>query len=111
MYVYDIYWLLGSFYRGARLKLKNPLFVFIGQNTLVYYIWASYPAMVYSMLTSRFKETLINTIIKNNFLSALIETIFICVICGVLSAIVNFIAPEIVGKRKFLKSTKSCGRK
>ena len=71
---------------------------FIGRNTLIYYIWANYSMSVYRAVASRFHLT-----ISNAYLSACMETLFVCCVCAVLAVICNRFFPEAVGKKRRCK--------
>lgn len=80
---------------GKRINFDNKILVFIGQNTLVYYILANYPITVYNAIASKLHIT-----ISNVYLSALIKTIFVCCLCAVFAVVINRFVPEIAGKRR-----------
>lgn len=68
---------------------------FIGQNTLLYYIWGGYIAAVLNKalqfvgVTKPFSPIL-----------ALGHTALQCIICGIAALLLNWLLPEIVGKRR-----------
>jgi hypothetical protein len=78
-----------------QFNYDNKVLVFIGQNTLVYYIWANYPITLYNIIMSR-----LGYLFNNVFFSALVKTLFVCCICALFSMIINLVAPEIVGKKR-----------
>ena len=80
---------------GKHYNFNNRILVFIGQNTLVFYIWANYPITIYNELASR-----LHISINNVFLAALIKTAFVCCLCAAFSALINRFIPEVAGKRR-----------
>lgn len=80
---------------GKRLDFKNGILSFIGRNTLVYYMLASYPITVYNVLISKVGINLGDT-----YLSAIIKSIFVCCLCAVFALFINAIIPEAVGKKR-----------
>ena len=69
--------------------------VFIGQNTLIYYIWQGYCLALFSAVLSLFGLSYTTTP-----LTGIINTIVICIGCFVFSVLVNRYAPFLVGKKK-----------
>ena len=76
------------------IKKNNPL-VFIGQNTLVYYMLCSYVIKVWDKGLK-----LVHLSIPNGPLEWIINTVVMCIGCAVIAAIINRFAPILVGKRK-----------
>lgn len=80
---------------AKRIPFKNYILVFLGQNTLIYYIWGNYPISLFNFLSSR-----IGISIHNVYLDAFVRTVFICCVCAVASILINCLIPEIVGKKR-----------
>lgn len=80
---------------GKNINLHNRLLSYIGKNTLICYIWASYPLLVYEAVIKRLHFS-----VSNNYLSAGIKTIIVFVCCCVVSLFVNRFLPEMVGKSR-----------
>ena len=82
------------FILGKRLDFGNKILVFIGKNTLVYYIWSGYSTLILITISSRLVP-----LITNNYFSALFKTIFVSCLCAVFSVLINRFIPLIVGKK------------
>ena len=80
---------------AKRIPFKNVILVFIGQNTLIYYIWGNYPISLFNFLSSR-----LGVSIHNVYLNAFARTVFVCCVCAVASILINRFIPEIVGKKR-----------
>ena len=76
------------------IKKNNPL-VFIGQNTLVYYMLCSYVIKVWEKGLK-----LIHISIPASPLEWIINTVVMCIGCAVIALVINRLAPWIVGKKK-----------
>ena len=87
---------------GKRFDFRNRVLCFIGRNTLVYYILASYPITVYNALSSK-----IGMSIDNHYISAAVKSIFVCCLCAVFALFINAILPEAIGKKRRKAGNKS----
>ncbi len=79
----------------------SGVLTFIGQNTLVYYIWSGYAVIVVNKVLQ-----IVGVTKPFSPIFAIGHTILQCVICGVAAFLLNRFLPEIVGKRR--KSRKLC---
>lgn len=79
--------------RKHPIKKNNPL-VFIGQNTLVYYMLCSYVIKVWDK-----GLRLIHLSIPGGPIEWVINTVVMCIGCAVIAVIINRFAPFLVGKR------------
>ena len=79
------------------LKIKKyPKFlVFIGRNTIVYYIWSSYVVAVFKLCLSWVGITL-----PVHWLAACVYLFVCCIGCGICSWLLNKVVPELVGKKR-----------
>lgn len=80
---------------GKSLSIHNKILSYIGRNTLICYIWASYPLLVYEFVSSRLRLS-----ISNIYLDACVKTVFVIMCCCLVSTLVNSFLPEIVGKKR-----------
>lgn len=80
---------------GKGLNIRNKILAYIGRNTLICYIWASYPLLVYEFVSSRLRLS-----ISNIYLDACVKTVFVIMCCCLVSTLVNSFLPEIVGKKR-----------
>lgn len=80
---------------GKGVNLHNKTLSYIGKNTLICYIWASYPLLVYEFVSKRLKLS-----ISNIYLDACVKTVFILLCCCLVSIFINRFLPEIVGKKR-----------
>lgn len=80
---------------AKRFEFHSKVLSFIGRNTLIYYIWASYPVTIYNALTSG-----LGLSIKNIYINAFVETAFVCCVCAILAALVGRFLPEAVGRKR-----------
>ncbi len=80
---------------AKRFKFHSKVLSFIGRNTLIYYIWATYPVTVYNVLTS-----ILGLSIKNTYIDALVKTAFVCCACAVLAVLVGRFLPEAIGRKR-----------
>lgn len=78
---------------APRLKTFPRFVVFIGRNTLVYYIWSSYVAGAFGLCLSFAGVTL-----PNNWFIAMIRLAVCCIGCGICAWILNKYVPGLVGK-------------
>lgn len=82
------------FDRRHPIKKNNPL-VFIGQNTLVYYMLCSYVIKVWNKGLE-----LIHLSIQDGPAEWIVNTVIMCIGCAVLAIMINRFAPLLVGKWK-----------
>lgn len=80
---------------GKGLNIQNKILAYIGRNTLICYIWASYPLLVYEFVSRRLRLS-----ISNIYIDACVKTIFVIMCCCLASTLVNCFLPEIVGKKR-----------
>lgn len=75
-------------------KAPEPL-RFVGQNTLVYYIFDPYPRVILKRLLS-----LLDLTLPDNWLGKLALIAVSLLGCGLVSAVLNWLVPELVGKKR-----------
>lgn len=92
---------LMSMFKKIGFKKYSAALTFIGQNTLVYYIWSGYAVFAVNKALQ-----IIGVTKPISPIMAIGHTVLQCVICGVAAFLLNRFLPEIVGKRR--KSRKLC---
>lgn len=93
--------LLGSvalFALAPRLKRYPKALTFVGQNTLVFYIYHTWVRTVFDVALQ-----LLGMKLPNNWYVGLAMTLVACVGCGVAAAVLNWLLPELVGKKRMKK--------
>ena len=80
---------------APRIKKFPQFIVFIGKNTLVYYIWSSYVVGSFTLFLS-----LIGITLPENWYTAIIHLAICCIECGICAWILNKFVPELVGKKR-----------
>lgn len=75
----------------SRGEVRLPLLSFIGQNTLILYIWHGYAFLVFG--------TIIGWDYPNSWWLALLRLIWACVFCGLFAVLFNKYLPAFVGKK------------
>lgn len=78
-----------------KIDISNKILVFIGQNSLIIYIY-------HGIFIAIFVKILffMNIVIDNNILFGIIKTIYACLVCSILSYFLNKFFPVLVGKKK-----------
>ena len=85
-----------TLFAGFSKLQKIPKWIsFIGQNTLLAYMLNAYPVSVFTKVLAA-----IGIVIPSGVGSAFIYLIVALIGCSVISMIVNYIAPEIVGRKR-----------
>lgn len=79
---------------AQRIKRIPKLLVFIGQNTIVFYIFHYDTLMPLSLLMGKMGIDI------DNWMGVLIKVVWSIIICGIISCITNKWTPELVGKRR-----------
>ena len=82
-----------------KANIKNRVLEFLGQNTLLYYVWHGYAIAFLSLVLSYCDITL-----EINWWTAIIKTFWACLVCGVCAMIVNKYLPWVVGKKRIIKN-------
>ena len=80
---------------APRVKKYPKFLVFVGRNTLVFYIWSSYVAAAFKLCLSWGGMTL-----PVHWLAAVVYSVVCCIGCGICAWILNKAVPELVGKRE-----------
>lgn len=80
---------------GSCIGKAPKLLQFVGQNTLVYYIWDPYPRVIVQKILGLFGLTL-----PDNWLGKVVLITVSLVGCGLASAAINWLLPELVGKKR-----------
>ena len=83
------------FIAGAKADFHSMIMSFIGQNTLVLYIWH---ILVIAVLVKGL--SLLGWTMPVNWWTALICVIWACLICGILAILLNRYLPFVVGKKR-----------
>lgn len=86
---------IGLFMVAQKAKLSFSPLAFIGQNTLLIYMWNALPVSVFLKLT-----TAIGISTEVNLLSAIIRTAISIMCCGFISVIIGRYLPGVVGKKR-----------
>ncbi len=79
----------------CKADFYSSIMSFIGQNTLVLYIWHGIAITALVKATS-----LIGWSIQTNWWSAFIKVVWACFACGLCSLLINRFFPEVVGKKR-----------
>jgi len=85
---------------ASRINKFPQFIVFIGKNTLIYYIWSSYVVSAFVLCLS-----LIGVTLPKNWFIAIIYLVVCCIGCGICAWILNKFVPELVGKKRILRET------
>ena len=83
------------FVAACKSNFNSSILSFIGQNTLLIYIWHSYVIGILVRALS-----LVDISLPSNFLSPILKLIWACFGCGICAIIFNRFLPEVVGKKK-----------
>ncbi len=87
------------FYIAKRYDWKSRVITFVGQNSLVFYIWAGYGLAAFTIVSS-----FTGMIISNQILLAIAQFFAICIFCTIASIVINRFLPEAVGRKRVRKS-------
>lgn len=80
---------------AAKSNFHSWIMSFIGQNTLVLYIWHSHVIKVFVAALS-----FVGITMATNWWTALFKVIFACFVCGICSIFFNRYLPFVVGKKR-----------
>lgn len=86
------------FTTGAKTNYSSWIMSFIGQNTLVFYIWH---IIVIAILVKGL--SFVGWQISNNWWTVLIYVAWACIICGLSAILLNRYLPFAVGKKRIIK--------
>lgn len=81
----------------SKLNVGSRLLSFIGQNTLVFYMWHGYAYRLHDFFMKRIGVSTIPI-----WFDGIIKVIVACLVCGVFAMIINHFFPVIVGKKRVL---------
>lgn len=84
---------------ASKMKMIPKFIVFLGQNTLVCYVFHGYILKIIEKIF-----LLVDMQISPNWCWALIETALSMTICAIVSLILNRFVPELIGKRRYCKA-------
>lgn len=79
----------------SQLKRTSKVLIFIGQNTLVYYMLNPYAWKLVRKCLD-----LLNVKLMENLVGYAIQTVTTCMMCAVIAIIINNCFPEIMGKQR-----------
>ena len=85
------------FTAASKAEIKLSLMSFIGQNTLVLYIWHAYAIAILIKITS-----FAGWMMPINWWTALIMVLWACLVCGICAIILNRYLPFLVGKKRLI---------
>ena len=89
-----IFGCLAAFSIAMVFNLSLKSFRFIGQNTLVFYIWHPYAKTITDTFLKKLGYEDLSLVVPS-----IISVVSICIICSLLSIGLNALLPECVGKK------------
>lgn len=93
--------IIGLFFMFSELSKVSSILVFIGQNTLVFYMLNSYAWKIEQLIIGNFLDS-----IKNTTIGYFVEMVIICFICVIFSRVINRFTPWALGK--IVPADKNC---
>lgn len=90
---------IGLFTAASKAEIKASLMSFIGQNTLVLYIWHAYAIAILIKVLS-----FAGWMMPFNRWTALIMVLWACLVCGICAILLNRYLPFFVGKKRLIRA-------
>ena len=87
------------FTAASKAEIKSSFMSFIGQNTLVLYIWHAYAIAILIKVISFAGWTM-----PFNWWTALIMVLWACLVCGICAILLNRYLPFFVGKKRLIRT-------